>query len=65
MAADEMDTFKWQLNKITRDWTELVHSYEKLDSGEKKNVHQNYPFSSDLTELKNMVAKWNDTVSHL
>ncbi|WP_349408211.1 hypothetical protein [Pseudalkalibacillus sp. SCS-8] len=63
MPAKEMDTFKWELNRITRNFTELVHSYEKLDQGEKEYVHHNYPFTSELPELKNLVAKWNDSIS--
>ncbi|MCA0987740.1 hypothetical protein [Guptibacillus algicola] len=65
MENKEMDTFKWELNRITRDMTEFVHSYEKLDDSQKTSVHSNYPFELDLHELKNALAKWNNTVNKM
>lgn len=61
----ELETFKWELNRLTRDMSEFVHSYEKLDHGQKRSVADNYPFSSDLHDLKNMLAKWNETVNKM
>ncbi|MGA9290094.1 MAG: hypothetical protein WBV93_17325 [Anaerobacillus sp.] len=61
----EFDTFKWELNRITRDMTEFVHSYEKLNDSQKNSVAENYPFKSNLHDLKNMLATWNNTVNKM
>ncbi|WP_273834575.1 hypothetical protein [Guptibacillus sedimenti] len=61
----EFETFKWELNRLTRDMTEFVHSYEKLDDGQKRSVSTDYPFKADLHDLKNMLATWNNTVNKM
>ncbi|TLS37881.1 hypothetical protein [Pseudalkalibacillus caeni] len=55
--------FRTKLNKITRDWTELVHIYEQMDEREKTFVHENYPFMLGVHEMKNRLSEWNNQVS--